>query len=171
MVKDAIRVINQMREDEVIDKYAIGGAIGALFYLEPALTRDIDVFVVLPRVPGSNVPRLSSIHKYLLDRGYAAEGEYIIIAGWPVQFLPATTKLELEGLENAFQAETEGVKAWVMPAEHLAAICLQTGRAKDYARLAAFIEQQALSMEKFHDIVTRHGLAEAWKRFEKASSG
>ena len=58
-----------------------------------------------------------------------------------------TTKLELEGLANAVQAETEGVTAWVMPAEHLAAICLQTGRPKDYARLAAFIEQQALNME------------------------
>ena len=166
MLKDALRVINEMQEHRVIDKYAIGGAIGALFYLEPILTKDIDIFVVLPVAPNTNILSLSSIYEYLLQRGYKEEGEYIMIADWPVQFLPATTELELEGLNNAVQAETEGVNVWVMPAEHLAAICLRTGRLKDYARLAAFIEQEVLDMKKFQDIVIRFKLTVAWKRFE-----
>ena len=31
-----------MRTDGVIGKYAIGGAVGATFYLEPSATLDID---------------------------------------------------------------------------------------------------------------------------------
>jgi hypothetical protein len=52
-------------------------------------------------------------------------------------------------------------------AEHLAAIALQTGRAKDKARLLQFIEAGALDAARFQAIVARHGLVGAWQRFEK----
>lgn len=60
----------------------------------------------------------------------------------------------------------EGVPARVMTAEHLAAIDLQTGRAKDYARLLAFIESGALETERMSEILQRHALTSAWERFE-----
>ena len=41
-----------MEADGVIGRYAIGGAIGAVFWLEPFTTRDVDVFVTLPTTPG-----------------------------------------------------------------------------------------------------------------------
>jgi hypothetical protein len=41
-MKATLEVINRMRTDGVIGKYAIGGAVGATFYLEPSATRDID---------------------------------------------------------------------------------------------------------------------------------
>src|SRR5258706_10672269 len=47
-VKATIQAINQMQADGVIGKYAIGGAVGATFYLEPAATLDVDIFVTLP---------------------------------------------------------------------------------------------------------------------------
>ncbi len=56
-------------------------------------------------------------------------------------------------------------------AEHLAAIALQTGRAKDKARLLQFIETGVLDPARFHDILSRHKLAEAWQRFEKQFLG
>lgn len=34
-----------MQADGSIDRYAIGGAVGATFYLEPIATLDVDVFV------------------------------------------------------------------------------------------------------------------------------
>jgi hypothetical protein len=43
----AIQVLNQLLEERVISKYALGGAFGALFYLEPTNTEDIDVFIHL----------------------------------------------------------------------------------------------------------------------------
>jgi len=45
IVKATLQVINEMRAAGVIGRYAIGGAVGATFYLEPAATLDIDIFV------------------------------------------------------------------------------------------------------------------------------
>jgi len=42
-----------MQAGGVIEKYAIGGAVGATLYLEPAATLDVDIFVTLPTIPGS----------------------------------------------------------------------------------------------------------------------
>ena len=55
----------------------------------------------------------------------------------------------------------------VFTAEHLAAIALQTGRAKDKARLLQFIESAALDAARFQALLTRHGLMDAWQRFER----
>ncbi len=44
-MKETLEVINQMQSDGVIGAYAIGGAVGATFYLEPMATLDLDVFV------------------------------------------------------------------------------------------------------------------------------
>ena len=44
-MKATLEVINRMQADGVIGQYAIGGAVGATFYLEPVATLDIDIFV------------------------------------------------------------------------------------------------------------------------------
>lgn len=44
-IKADIATINQMQRDGVIDGYAIGGAVGTTFYLEPVATLDVNVFV------------------------------------------------------------------------------------------------------------------------------
>ncbi len=161
-MKDTLDSINQMQADGVIGKYAIGGAVGATFYLEPAATLDVDIFVVLPRVPGGLLLSLSPIYDYLKTRGGTIEDEHIVIGGWPVQFLPANNDLELEAVPTT----VEDVGTRVMTAEHLAAIALRTGRPKDHNRILQFIEQGAIDREKLQAIVERHNLTEKWKRFE-----
>jgi hypothetical protein len=42
-IREVILTINQMQADGVVDRYAIGGAVGATFYLEPVATLDVDV--------------------------------------------------------------------------------------------------------------------------------
>src|SRR5271163_2494359 len=123
-----------MQADGVIGKYAIGGAVGATFYLEPAATLDVDVFVTPPTVGGSSPDSLSSIQRYFQDQGRTAQHEHIIIGGWPVQFLPPSNDLEREAVTKAGSATVQEVSTWVMRAEHLVAIALHTGRAKDHAR-------------------------------------
>ena len=53
-----------------------------------------------------------------------------------------------------------------MTAEHLMAIALQTGRAKDHARLVMFVEAGIADMNRLSDILGRHSLLDAWKKFE-----
>ena len=77
-------LIKQMEADGVIGRYAIGGAIGSIFWLEPITTNDIDVFVALPTTPGGTLLTLGPIYEYLLARGFAPSGQFIIIEGWAV---------------------------------------------------------------------------------------
>ena len=39
--------INNEKKDRIIENYAAGGAVAAMFYLEPSSTMDVDVFVTL----------------------------------------------------------------------------------------------------------------------------
>jgi hypothetical protein len=165
-VKATLESINQMQADGIIGKYAIGGAVGATFYLEPAATLDVDVFVTLPTAPGGLLLSLSPIYDYLKARGGTVEDEHIVIGGWPVQFLPANDELELEALAEVVPTTVEGVGTWVITAEHLAAIALRTGRPKDHNRILQFIEQGAVDREKLRSIVERHNLTGKWKQFE-----
>ena len=57
--------INRMQTDGVIEAYAIGGAVGATFYLEPAATLDVDVFVEFHAEPGSRMVSLEPIFSRL----------------------------------------------------------------------------------------------------------
>src|ERR1035438_3900703 len=113
-MKTTLEVINQMQADGVIDKYAIGGAVGATFYLEPVATLDIDVFVSFQNAADSPLLTFSPIYDYLTARSFKAEKEYIVIAGWPVQFLPPVNALVEAALAQAVATEVEGVKTWVM---------------------------------------------------------
>ena len=73
-MKEVIETINRMKADGVIERYAIGGAVGATFYLEPVATIDVDVFVELHIPPGSQLVSPEPIFKYLRDRGCKMEG-------------------------------------------------------------------------------------------------
>jgi hypothetical protein len=166
-IHEVIKVINQMRVDGVIDGYAIGGAVGATFYLEPVATLDVDIFVAFKPEPGSLITNPQPIFDYLKARGCKMEGEYVVISGWPVQFLPPNSPLVEEALAQALEKDVAGAIARVFTAEHLAAIALQTGRAKDKARLLQFIENGALHAGRFQEMITRHGLKASWEKFER----
>lgn len=170
-MKQTFAVINQMCDAGVIGKYAIGGAIGATFYLEPTSTLDIDIFVSFPESRAGSLLSLGPIYDFLTARGYKPEREHIVIEGWPVQFLPAEDALYKEALRAAVATEVEGVRVWVMKAEHLMAIALKTGRGKDFVRLAQFVEDKAYDARSFKTILKKHGLLENWKRFEQRYPG
>lgn len=166
-IQEVIKTINQMQADGVIDHYAIGGAVGATFHLEPVSTLDVDIFVSFRAEPGSLLISPRPIYDYLTARGCTADGEYILIAGWPVQFLPPTGPLAEEALGKAVTRDVAGIPARVFSAEYLAAIALQTGRAKDKARLLQFVESGTLDAACFQDILTRHSLTERWAEFQR----
>lgn len=166
-IVEVITLINQMQTDGVIERYAIGGAVGATFHLEPISTLDVDIFVAFRREPGSVLISPQPIFDYLAARGCRMEGEYIVIAGWPVQFLPPTGPLVEEALAEAVTIPVGEIPARVFTGEHLAAIALQVGRAKDKARLLQFIEAGVLDAGRFQAILARHQLTEAWQMFHR----
>ena len=166
-IQEVIKSINQMQADGVIERYAIGGAVGATFYLEPVATLDVDIFITFKTEAGSRIVSPQPVFEYLKTRGGVPEGEHIVLAGWPVQFLPAHSPLLAEALAQALERDVDRIPTRVFTAEHLAAIALQTGRAKDKARLLQFVESGQLDSAKFQALLARHTLAAAWKKFEQ----
>ena len=166
-IEEVIRTVNQMKADGVITNYAIGGAVGATFYLEPVSTLDVDIFIEVHALTGSSIISLEPIFSYLRERGCKMEGEYVVVSGWPVQFLPPTGPLIEEALARAVEVDIEGIPARVFTAEYLAAIALQTGRAKDKARVLQFIEARALDLSSFEAIIAKHGLEQQWHQFQQ----
>ena len=156
-------VINQMVADGVIDNYAVAGAIGAMFYVEPSSTEDLDVFVLTSNdqlvleIPGLD---------YLKARGYTEwRKEGIVIEGWPVQFMPVANALEREAYLNAQEKDLEGTSVRVVLSEHLVAIMLKVARLKDLARVEMFLTQKEVDIDALENILQRHELMNRWNQF------
>jgi len=163
-MKRTLEILFELERAGVVSRHAIGGAMGATFYVEPFLTFDLDVFVLLPRSAGGLLT-LTPLYEALRARGYAEEGEHVNIEGVPVQFLPAYNALLEEALQEAREVPYEDVQARVLRAEHLAAICVQTGRPKDRERARLLREQAALDADYLAAVLARHGLAGKWREW------
>ena len=150
--------------DGIFDRYAIGGAVGATFYIEPSATQDVDVFVVFNQ-PVQLLVSLAPIYAYFTRRGAVVRDEHLVIADWPVQFLPATTPLVDDALAHAVHMIVEEQSVSVLSQEHLAAIALETGRMKDKIRLAQFLMSETFDRAQFDALIERFGLTAPWARF------
>ena len=165
-MRRTLEILNQMEHQGVFCRYAIGGAVGAIFYIEPMLTFDLDVFILLP--PSSaGLVTLESVYDWLRAHGYQAKKETVEIEGVPVQFLPAHNALTEEALDEALIQDYEGIPARVMRPEHLIAIMLQTGRDKDRERLSIFREEAKFDCGYLDVVLTRHGLRAKWETWTR----
>jgi hypothetical protein len=168
-VEKTLQVLNRMEVDGVLSRYAIGGAIAATFYVEPVSTFDLDVFFTI--ASGTDkLLSLSPLYDYLVALGYEATGEAVEIEGWPVQFLPAFNPLLDEAIAQATEIMFKGTTTRVMRAEHLVAIMLQTGRAKDHARILQFLEEEAVELPLLESVLAHHGIIEKWEEFKRRFS-
>lgn len=141
----------------------MAGAIGAMFYVEPFSTEDIDAFVLMPE---NQVVLESPGLDYLKARGYTEwRKEGIVIEGWPVQIMPVANSLEREAYLNAQERDVEGTSVRVVLPEHLVAIMLKVGRLKDLARVEMFLSQKEVDVDALEDILKRHGLMDRWDQF------
>ena len=161
-MKETLKVLNRMLKRGVIEEYAIGGAIAAIYYLEPFETSDLDVFVQ-GNIEGSALMILEPIYEYLRKSGYTPQGEFINIEGVPVRFLPSFSPLIDEAIEKAEPIKFDRVQTRVMRPEHLVAIMIATGRPKDYLRINMFLEQGAVKMGLLKPVLRRHNLLKKWE--------
>lgn len=169
-LKHVFAEIEALQTAGIVRQYALGGAVAAIYYVEPATTQDVDMFVVFREDSGSSLAPLSPVHEFLAARGATIEGEHLIIGDWPVQILPAIGGLLEEAICDARTADVDGQPVRVFSAEHLAAIALQTGRTKDKLRLSQFLEWTGFDMPRFENIVERNGLVAKWLAFKRVFS-
>lgn len=164
-MEKTLQVLNRIQADGLIGQYAIGGAIAATFYVEPISTFDLDIFFTLAGATDKFLS-LTPLYDYLAGLGYVAVGEAVEIEGWPVQFLPAFNPLLEEALLQAEDILFKSTPTRVMRAEHLVAVMLQTGRAKDFSRIIQFLEED-INLSNLPDVLARHELTGRWEEFKR----
>lgn len=160
---EALRALNQIVSDRVIEKCAIGGAVGSAFFIEATQTEDVDVFVH-PQAGPSGLVTLTPIFDALVKRGGTIEDGYVQFGEWPIQILSDATPLIAEAIEEAIDVPFDEIPTRVFTAEHLCAVALEAGRAKDYLRVTMFLEQDAVDRAALRELAKRHGLLDALGR-------
>lgn len=176
-LKATLDVINDMERDGIVGKYAIAGAVAAIYYVEVASTDDLDILVSFDNasmVRASGLVTIAPILSYLRERGFDEfRHEGIVVHGWPVQFLPVASDLDREALAAAdiesLRLNEGTVRTRVMKPEHIVATALKIGRPKDRLRILQFIEEQAVDIQSMCGVFDRHGLLGAWASFCNAA--
>ena len=163
-MKLALEVVNSLERDGIIGRYALGGAMAAVFYAEPVSTFDVDIFIAFSASP-SGLISLAPIYEALARKGFVESGDYVEIGGVPVQFLATYNTLVEESLEKAVDILYDGVITRVFGLEYLIAIAMQTGRPKDRGRVEMLLSQAKPDMALLEEIVQRYGLKGIWKKW------
>lgn len=170
-MRQTIAVVAKLEERRTIRRYAIAGAVAALNYIEPALTQDLDILISTADLEqrGSGLILLAPIEEALQEMGYTERSDAgIVIAGWPVQFLPVASPLDEEALNQAVEVDVAApgepaLKARCLRAEHVVATAVKLGRLKDLARVEEFLKQDAVDLAALQGVLLRHGLVDQWK--------
>lgn len=165
-MRDTLKVLLQLRDEGALADFAIGGAIAASFYTAAVATEDLDIFAFL-RPSASGLLLLTPLYERLRELGGRIENEYVVIAKWPVQILPAYTPLVEEAVVRAVERGFEDLTVRVVDANYLCAIALQTGRAKDYLRIHMLIESGHVQSDTLSSLVNRFGLVQRWGTYVK----
>jgi hypothetical protein len=84
-MKRALKVVNSLEKEGVIGRYAIGGAMAAVFFTEPVSTFDLDIFIHFSIAP-SGLISIPSLYDALARRGYREAGECVEIEGTRAYF-------------------------------------------------------------------------------------
>lgn len=152
---DALRAANDLVAAGLIEDWALGGALAAIYYVEPFTTYDADIFFI-PKDKGLTAG-IPAIYAHLQAQGWQVECEHLLIRGFPVQFLAAQGLTE-EAVREAERIDYEGVPAKVFRAEHIVAIAASVGRHKDLARIEQLFQQADLDESRLENILQRHNL-------------
>jgi hypothetical protein len=169
LIAPVLKVLNKLRDNRLLEDYAIGGGIAVLYYTEPVLTYDFDVICVFPESGLLVDP--SPVFEYLRNEGYVfGKGDRVDIEEIPVQFIPASEGLVEEALKNAVHVTISGVETRILAVEYLVAIMLQLNRPKDRAKIDLLINNEEVihDASKLHDILMNHDLVSKWQRFKDA---
>ena len=158
-------LLNEMVEQGIIADYAVFGAVAQMRYTEAVVTLDADILVAVAEPDKLDV--LSPIYAFCRERGYLPEGEAIRVGDWPVQFIPAFSKLTREAIRDAETGDLDGIPLRVIRADYLAVIALSVGRAKDFARVLALLEAGAVTDKEISDLAMRHNLTSEWNLFKE----
>jgi hypothetical protein len=152
---DVLRAANELAAVGLIKDWALGGALAAIYYVEPFATYDADIFFI-PTHEGLDAG-IPGIYAHLQSRGWQLESDHLLWQGFPVQFL-AASGLTDEAVRQAERIDYEGVTAKLFRAEHIVAIAASVGRQKDKARIEQLLQEADLDKTYLENVLQRYKL-------------
>ena len=133
---DAIRRLNDLKQCGLIRDYAVIGAVAAAAYVEPVLTQDVDVVVLV----GSD-DEFWETYRRVGEAAEGIDGMHHILGGRPVRMFPSTIKpIYRDTLAAAKRTRIGDAMVKVASPEHLVALALEAFRYKDKLRIAELLE-------------------------------
>ena len=163
-VEKTLKIIRELKKAKVLRDFSIGGGIAALYYIEPLLTYDLDIFFV-PNEDRIDV--LTPIYRYLKEKGFKVKKEHVLIEGVPVQFIPVYNDLVKEAVQHSVEAKYGRIKTRILGLEYLIAIMLQTYRSKDRERLVKIFEEAKTDFKILKKILKNYGLYDKYVQFKE----
>jgi len=149
MEEKVIKRLNRLREIEVIEDYAIGGAHAVAYYLEPVKTLDLDIFVFVESDQDFYIFRT-----YIKKAGFKIRGTHVIIDDIPVHFLPGSLHPFInEAVRKAKRIRVRNIPTKVLTVEYLIASLLMAFRLKDKMVIPDLLE--LADMGKLKKIIER----------------
>lgn len=166
-IADVASVLFDMSNRGVIGRYAVGGASAVAFYTEPIATKDLDIFFLFEPPQTGVVLSLEPIYNYCRENGYTYDHEFIMIGGWPVQFIESgNDPLWMDALASAVTFTFDGGSIDVLTPEHLAAMWASVARAKDILKIQHFAESEVFDALKLENVLHRFGLVDVWRKIQ-----
>lgn len=135
----ALVILNELREQKIIEDYAIGGGYAGIYYGVEYASLDVDIFAVV--IGEDEWQILQPIYKHFSEKGHKAKREHIYIGDTPIQILPNVSLLHNDAVEKAKRVEIEGVLTRIIGIEHLIALSLVSYREKDKRRIIKLLPQ------------------------------
>lgn len=167
-IADVASVLLDMSNNGVIGKYAVGGASAVAFYTEPIATLDLDIFFLFEPPQTGVILSLEPIYDYCRENGYTYDHEFIMIGGWPVQFVESgEDPLWIDAIANAVTFTFDDGSIDVLPPEHLAAMWATVARPKDVLKIHHFAESDVLNSDRLKSVLIQFDLLEDWRKIQE----
>jgi len=161
---NTLKSIGELKNKKIIGDFAISGGVAVLYYVEPLLTYDLDIFFIPVE---ESIDVLSPIYSYLREKGYKFDKEHVLIEGIPVQFIPVYNELVNEAVLKSVEAKYGRIKTKILGLEYLAAIMIQTYRAKDRERLIKIFEEAEVDLRLLRKILKKYNLNDKYAEFRR----
>ncbi len=148
---EALLVLNELKEKEIIQDYAIGGGLGIIHHNVKYASQDLDVFAII--ISEDSFRILQPVYKYFRERGHKPKKEHIYIGDIPIQIFPNVSPLHNNAVEEADKTEVGGIPTKVIGVEHLIALSLISFRPTDKWRIGKLLAEA--DKERLNKILDR----------------
>jgi hypothetical protein len=146
---EAIRALNRLKQRRVIRDYVVFGAVAATAYMEPMLTQDLDIIVLV-----DSGEEYMETFRRVGESADGLDGMHHILGGRPVQMFPSTLKpIYLDTIAHSKSSRIGNIRVKLASPAHLVILALEAFRLKDKLRIEELLKTSSVVREAVYDLL------------------